>query len=318
MTWFPLSIDRDALALVQGILGVLILGSVVAMLLKVWVAKRRPHALIDNIAARVMAWWAIALAVGLAFWMGRIGVCLLFAAASFVALREFVPAGEGRRGERVMALGAFYGALPLQFWLVWRGHDAWLTSLVPAYAFLVVPLIAVLAGEARDLQQRAAPLQWGLMLCVLGVSFVPALLTLEIPGYPGRNGYLLMFLLLVTQLGDVFQYIWGKLLGRHALAPAVSPSKTVEGFAGGVLSATVLGAGLAWMTPFTPVQAATIALGISLLGVLGGLTLSAIKRDRGIKDWGTLIVGHGGMLDRLDSLCFSAPAFYFIVRLGWG
>lgn len=158
----------------------------------------------------------------------------------------------------------------------------------------------------------------GLALCGLGVSFAPALLLLDLPDHPQQGGFLLMFLLMVSQLGDVFQYIWGKLLGRHALAPRISPAKTVEGLVGGVASAALLGAGLAWMTPFTPGQGAALALGISLLGVLGGLVLSAEKRRRGIKDWGTLVPGHGGMLDRVDSVCLSAPGFYWAVRLGWG
>lgn len=171
------------------------------------------------------------------------------------------------------------------------------------------------AGVARV---DAARVFRGVALCVLGVSFAPALVDLELPAYAGRGGFLLMFLLLVTQLGDVFQYIWGKLVGRHALAPRISPSKTVEGLVGGVLSASALGASLAWMTPFTPLQAAGLALGISLLGVAGGLLLSAEKRRRGIKDWGTLVPGHGGVLDRLDSVCLSAPGFYWALRAGWG
>lgn len=314
----PLSLvlDRDARVLAQVILAILIAGSVIAWLLKMWVAKKRPHAVIDNMIVRVKSWWGMSLVLGFAFWIGPAAVCLLFAFASFVALREFLPQGEPRRGDRAMLWGAFYGVLPLQYWLVWRGYEG--LGLIPAYAFVVLPIIAVLARDARDLLSRLAPLQWGLMVCVLGISCAPALLALTLPGEAGPGGYLLMFLLLVTQLGDVLQYIWGKLAGHHALAPEISPTKTVEGLVGGVVSAVALGAGLAWMTPFSIGQAALIALVISLLGVLGGLTLSAIKRDRGIKDWGTLIGGHGGMLDRLDSLCFSAPAFYFIVRLGWG
>jgi len=128
--------------------------------------------------------------------------------------------------------------------------------------------------------------------------------------------FLLVFLILVVQTSDVLQYIWGKLVGRRRIAPALSPSKTVEGMAGGILSATALGAGLWWITPFTVAQAALIALALALLGFLGGLVMSAIKRRRGIKDWGTLIAGHGGMLDRLDSVCFSAPVFFYVVR-GW-
>ena len=128
---------------------------------------------------------------------------------------------------------------------------------------------------------------------------------------------ILIFLILVVQSSDVLQYVWGKLLGRRKIAPGLSPSKTVEGFVGGVLSASGLGAALWWITPFEPGQAFLVALAITLMGFLGGLVMSAIKRDRGVKDWGSLIEGHGGMLDRLDSVCFSAPVFFHITRYWW-
>jgi len=147
---------------------------------------------------------------------------------------------------------------------------------------------------------------------------VPALLTLEIPGYEGRNAFLVIFLVLVVQSCDVLQYLWGKLAGRRQIAPRLSPSKTVEGMVGGVLSATALGAILAPITPFSLAEAAILSLAITLLGFAGGLVMSAWKRRRGIKDWGTMIRGHGGMLDRLDSICLSAPVFLHIVRIGWG
>jgi phosphatidate cytidylyltransferase len=146
---------------------------------------------------------------------------------------------------------------------------------------------------------------------------VPALLTLEIPGYEGLNGFLLVYLVLVVQSSDVFQYVWGKLAGRRKIAPDVSPSKTVEGFVGGIATATLLGMALWWITPFSPLQAAAISLALTLMGFFGGLVMSAIKRDRGIKDWGTAIQGHGGVLDRLDSVCFSAPIFFHVVRYWW-
>ena len=156
----------------------------------------------------------------------------------------------------------------------------------------------------------------GVLVCVIGIGFIPALLVIDIPGYAGRNMYLVVFLLLVTQSSDVLQYIWGKLLGRHPVAPAISPSKTVEGLLGGVASATLLGTAVWWITPFTPVQAAGVALAITLLGFAGGLYLSAQKRARGIKDWGRLIKGHGGVLDRLDSLWLPAPVFFIYLKLG--
>jgi phosphatidate cytidylyltransferase len=115
----------------------------------------------------------------------------------------------------------------------------------------------------------------------------------------------------------VLQYVWGKLLGRTKIAPELSPSKTVEGFIGGAASATAIGTALYWMTPFSMGEAALVSLTITLMGFLGGLVMSAVKRDRGVKDWGAMIEGHGGMLDRLDSVCFSAPVFFHVVRYCW-
>ncbi len=152
------------------------------------------------------------------------------------------------------------------------------------------------------------------MFCL---SHVPALITLPIPGFAGRGLLLIAFLVLVVQSGDVLQYVWGKLLGRHQIAPRLSPSKTVEGTVGGILSATLLGAALWWITPFSAWQAGLIALAINLMGFCGGLVMSAIKRDRGVKDWGWLIEGHGGVLDRLDSVIFAAPIFFHVIRYWW-
>jgi phosphatidate cytidylyltransferase len=143
------------------------------------------------------------------------------------------------------------------------------------------------------------------------------LITLRIPGFEGFNALLIAFLVLVVQGSDVMQYVWGKLAGRHLIAPQLSPSKTWEGFVGGVGSATLLGAALWWITPFTPWQAGILALIVCLMGFLGGLVMSAIKRDRGVKDWGWTIQGHGGVLDRLDSVIFAAPIFFHIIRYWW-
>jgi phosphatidate cytidylyltransferase len=185
--------------------------------------------------------------------------------------------------------------------------------LIPVFAFLFVPARLAIAGDTEAFLERASTIQWGLMICVYCLSYTPALLMLQIPGY-GRPAKLMLYLVLVDQLSDVLQYVWGKMLGRHKIAPVVSPNKTWEGFVGGVLSATAIGTALWWMTPFTPVVAAAVSLAITLMGFAGGLTMSAIKRDRGVKDYGTLIKGHGGILDRMDSMCFAAPVFFHIVR----
>jgi phosphatidate cytidylyltransferase len=155
------------------------------------------------------------------------------------------------------------------------------------------------------------------MICVFCLSHVPALMSLEIPGYDGRNILLIAYFLLVVQASDVLQYVWGKLFGRRKVAPRLSPSKTWEGLIGGAGSATLLGTALWWVTPFTPLHAAAFAAVITIMGFCGGLVMSAIKRDRGVKDWGHMIEGHGGLLDRLDSVVFSAPIFFHLVRYWW-
>src|SRR5262249_29390955 len=161
---------------------------------------------------------------------------------------------------------------------------------------------------------RTAETQWGVMVCVYCISHVPALLNLDIPGYRDRTPLLVVFLLIVVQSSDVLQYVWGKLLGRRKIAPALSPSKTVEGFIGGVVCATLLGTALWRITPFQPWQAAAMSMTATLMAFFGGLVMSAIQRDRGVKDWGHLIEGHGGMLDRLDSVAFSAPILFHLTR----
>jgi phosphatidate cytidylyltransferase len=152
------------------------------------------------------------------------------------------------------------------------------------------------------------------MITVYCISYAPALMLLKIPGYENSNALLLLYLLLIVQLSDVLQYVFGKLFGRTKLAPVVSPSKTVEGLVGGGLTTTLIGGSLYWITPFTWLQATAISLVIVAAGVLGGLTLSAMKRGLGAKDWGVMIEGHGGMLDRMDSVSFAAPFFFHIVR----
>lgn len=297
-----------------GIAAVLVLATLVAEALR-WRARGRPSAVVDNLVARIRAWWVMAALVGLAFAFGRAGVTVLFAIVSFFALREFITLTPTRRGDYWALVAAFYVVLPWQYWLVYSGWYGMATLLVPVYAFLLLPILAVSGGDTTRFLERTAKVQWGLMICVYCISHVPALLNLELPGRAqGGNLLLIAFLVVVVQSSDVLQYVWGKLAGRRLIAPSLSPSKTVEGFVGGVLSATALGAALWWITPFTPLQAAAMALVINLMGFYGGLVMSAIKRDRGIKDWGDMIQGHGGMLDRLDSVCFAAPVFFHFTR----
>jgi phosphatidate cytidylyltransferase len=295
-----------------GIGVVLLVASLIGGLLR-W--KFGPdNTVISNLNARIKAWWLMVAVIGLSFLGGRAGVVVLFGLISFFCLREFITLTVTRRSDHLALVACFFVVLPVQYLLVWANWYGTFSIFIPVYAFLLMPFLACLGHETTNFLNRAAQTQWGLMICVYAISHVPALLALPISGYEDRNMLLVVFLILVVQSSDVLQYVWGKLLGRHKIAPNVSPSKTVEGFIGGIFSATGLGAALWWMTPFTPWQAAGMALAITLMGFTGGLVMSAIKRDRGVKDWGRMIEGHGGMMDRLDSVCFSAPVFFHLVR----
>ncbi|MCP3020869.1 MULTISPECIES: phosphatidate cytidylyltransferase [Cupriavidus] len=318
MTFPHLTMMHETWLLFGGVLGVLVLASTVTALLRWRVARGGPHAVIDNLAARVSAWWWMIGVLGVAFVMGRTAIIVLFYLLSFFALREFITITTTRRGDHRAIVAAFFVFLPLQYVLVYTGWYGLFSIFIPVYAFLILPILSALSAETTRFLERCAGVQWAVMICVFCVSHVPALLTLPIPGFEDRNLLLIAFLVIVVQGSDVLQYVWGKLLGKTKIAPLLSPSKTVEGFVGGVASATALGASLWWITPYgSPWKAGLIALVIALMGFLGGLVMSAIKRDRNIKDWGQMIQGHGGMLDRLDSVVFAAPIFFHITRYWW-
>jgi len=300
--------------LFAGIFAVLLVATSIGLILRRVVAKGQPHSVIDNLLDRTYAWWAMAALVGIAFAFGKGGMIVLFAILSFLALREFVTLTYTRRSDYLALALAFYLILPVQYALIWIEWYGLYSIFIPVYGFLFLPIIVALRADTERFLARIAEVQWALMLAVFCLSHVPALITLDIPGYAGRQILLIAFLVIVVQSSDVLQYVWGKLFGRHKVAPSLSPSKTWEGLIGGVLSATALGAALWWITPFTPWQAAGIAFVINLMGFFGGLVMSAIKRDHGVKDWGHLIAGHGGVLDRLDSVIFSAPVFFHITR----
>lgn len=300
-----------------GVLAVLGVGSLVGAVLKQHVARGQPHPVIDNLNARIGAWWVMVGTLGLCFWLGKAALILLFALLSALALREFVSITYTRRADHLALALAYFVALPAQYFLVWIEWYGLFTLLIPVYAFLVLPIVSALRGDASHFLERVAIVQWALMLAVFALSHLPALVMLEIPGYEGQSVLLIAFLVAVVQSSDVLQYVWGKLFGRRPVAPTLSPSKTWEGLIGGVLSATALGAALWWLTPFSPWEAAGMALVINLMGFCGGLVMSAIKREHGIKDWGHLIAGHGGVIDRLDSVLFAAPVFFHLTRYAY-
>ena len=306
--------DPELLWLLGGVLAFLVLATVVGLVLERRVTGESARATVRNLNARIRAWWVMCAVFGLGLLLGGPAPVLLFGFISVLGLREFLTLTPTRRGDHRSLFWIFFVITPLQYVWVGLGWIGLFSGMIPIFAFLLIPTRGAIAGDPDDFLGRTAAMQWGLMVCVYCVSHAPAILGLRIPGYEGQNAKLLLFLVLVVQASDVLQYVWGKLLGRRRIAPRISPNKTWEGFLGGLGCATVLGTCLWWATPFRPWQAAGLSLTITLLGFAGGLTMSAIKRDLGVKDYGSLIPGHGGILDRIDSLCFAAPVFYHSTR----
>lgn len=281
-----------------------------------WLLQRRKGdtAVIRNLNERLRAWWLMVAVLGACFWLGPSATLVVFAFISFFALREFITLTPTRASDHKPLVVAFYVLVPLQYWLIHLEWYGLFSIFIPVYAFLGLPALAVFAGDTEEFLERTTKIQWGVMIAIYCISYAPALLVLDLAGFEGQGALLLLYLMLVVQISDVMQYVFGKLFGKHKLAPLVSPSKTVEGLVGGGGAAVAIGASLWWITPFTPLQSAAMSLLIVICGVLGGLALSAVKRSLGAKDWGSMIEGHGGMMDRMDSVSFAAPIFFHIAR----
>lgn len=307
---------HETTILVIGLVAVLSTASLVSFILSSRSSDPNSATLV-NLRQRINAWWVMVVLIAIAFLFGKDGMIVLFALISFAALREFVTLTHTRRSDHWVLIGMFAIIIPVQYWLVWTAWYGLFTIFIPVYCFLIMPAITALHGDTERFLERIAAQQWAVMISVYCVSHVPALLTLSMPDFQGRHLLLIAFLIITVQGSDVLQYIFGKLFGKRRFSPNVSPSKTWEGLIGGLVSASLLGALLSFLTPFTPLQASAVAFVACFMGFLGGLVASAIKRDQGVKDWGHLIEGHGGMMDRADSLVFAAPVFFHLVRYFW-
>jgi phosphatidate cytidylyltransferase len=306
--------DRETLYLIGGTLAALAVATILGGVIRRRAVTERGIATAANLNARIRAWWIMTAIFGLALATGGTASIVMFACTSFLALREFYTMTPTNPGDHRALFWAFFVVTPLQYVLLAVEWYNMFVIFIPVYAFLLLPIRAAAAGETERFIDRTAKIQWGLMICVYCCSHAPAILMLKIPGFEGQTARLLFYFVLICELSDVLQYVFGKLFGRHAVAPLVSPHKTWEGLLGGGAATVLIGSGLSWATPFTMGQAAGISLAVVMMGFGGGLVMSAMKRDRGVKDWGTAISGHGGILDRIDSLCFAAPIFFHLVR----
>lgn len=290
-----------------GIFALLILASVWVIVLK----YRRPERDDAELVARIRSWWVMIGMFAVAISWSFTASLVFLASVSFLAFKEYVSLIPTRRTDRRVLFWA-YLAIPVQYAWVAMAWYGMFVIFIPVYLFLWLPMRMVLIGDTAGFLRAAGTLHWGLMLTVFNLSHLAYLLVLPEATNPlGGNAGLLLFLMFLTQFNDVAQYVWGKALGRHPVIPKVSPKKTWEGLVGGVLTTTLLAGLLApWLTPLAGWEAPAAGLLIGLSGFVGDVNLSALKRDLGVKDSGRLIPGHGGILDRVDSLTTAAPLFF--------
>jgi phosphatidate cytidylyltransferase len=262
------------------------------------------------------ALWVGAILFWLAWMAGPIGATLGFGIFSFLALREFITLVHTRRGDHRSLLIAFFAVLPLQYLIVGLRRFDLFSVFIPVYAFLAIPVASALAGDPARFLERNAKIQWGIMVCVFGLSHAPALLLLEFKGYEERGAFLVFFLVMVVAAAQVAQEIASRSLRRRPVARQIDRSFSFRGFGVGVAAAAAVGAGLFWITPVDPLRAAVMAAVAGGAGTLGELVMRALKKDAGVRWWGNRpsVTGAVGLLDRVAPLCFAAPVFFHSVR----
>lgn len=265
--------------------------------------------------------WVMATVFWIGWVLGDTVATVLFAIVGFFALREFITLSPTRRGDHRSLVLAFFVVLPLQFWIVGSKHFDLFTVFIPVYVFLALPVVSALANDPERFLERNAKLQWGIMVCVYGMSHVPALLLLDFPDYRDKGAFLVFFLVFVVQTCMLVQHLLGRRFPHKPVAPQVSQSFQWTSWLAGVAAGGLAGGLLSFITPFKPGQALGMALLACVAGSLGHLVMKALKRDRGIKSWGMQgmsVTGAGGLLDRVDALCFAAPVFFHSVRWYFG
>jgi len=273
----------------------------------------RPQKDWQELRLRIRTWWSIVVLFSLAILSPAWLALTFFALVSFLALKEFLTLTSLRQADRMPLLWMFI-AIPVNYWFIGTGWYGMFAVFIPVYAFLFLPARMVLVGNTQGFLRTASQLHWSLMTTVFALSHVAFLLVLPADGKQ-TGALLVLFLVGLTEINDIAQYLWGKSLGRIRVTPKVSPNKTLAGLLGGVAT-TALIAGLSGplLTPMSwPVALCAGAI-IGITGFCGDVVMSAIKRDIGVKDSGTLLPGHGGILDRLDSLIFTAPVFFHFIR----
>ena len=320
------------------LLAVILLALGIASLVGFLLARRETlgieSAIIRRFNHKLRVWWMMTAILGLGFLLHRVGVVVLFFFVSFWALREFITMTPTRRGDHRALFWVFFIFTPLQYLLIGFGsnppqflgrlsnidcYDLY-SIMIPVYASLFIPARAAIAGDYKRFLERTAKIQIGLLICVYALSYTPAMLDLQLfqtnqdVPWQGSNVSLLIFFVLIAQLASVLERAWSRLAGRHVIAEKINASRTWEGFLGSMVTTGLIAAALFWATPFYPWEAGVMGAVVTVMAIAGAMTMSAIKRDRGVTDTGTLVQGHAGVLDQIDSICFAAPVFYHLTR----
>jgi phosphatidate cytidylyltransferase len=298
-----------------GALALLILATIIAAILHRRRRTPQPGKSLSNYIMRVRSWWWMALLVGIATFTNTTISCIVFGVTSFLALREYITITPSHRGDHRTLFWSFFALIPLQYVLIANDLYATFSIMIPVYAFVFISIRSALGGLPEHYLSRVALIQWGLMVFVYFMSHTPAILDLQIKGFEGRNGNLLLFLVLVVELSGVLQFIWDKGIGALKMCPHIDANRTWEGAGMGLATAFLLGSGLFWATPFPWYVAGLMAVAITAAGYSGSIVMTAVLRDRGVHDPDIHLPTRAGIIDRVDALCFAVPVFYHLTRL---
>ena len=311
-----LSPDEQVALLFLILFGALLLVSAGAALYSLRDREGRDHATWQRFLRDLRAVWIGTTTFWLAWISGPVGSTVFFGLFSFLALREFITLQYTRRSDHRTLILAFFIVLPLQYVIVATRHFDLFTVFIPVYVFFAVPVVSALAGDPERFLERNAKIQWGIVVCVYGLSHAPALLLLDFRRYEGRGAFLLFFLVLVVGVAQVAQELASRWLRRRPVARHISRSFSMRAWLIGIFVAAWVGAALYWITPFKAGQALAMAAIAAGAGTLGEFVMKALKRDAGVQYWGnrSSVTGAVGLLDRVAPLCFAAPVFFHSVR----
>ncbi|MDF2466043.1 MAG: phosphatidate cytidylyltransferase [Ramlibacter sp.] len=315
---------QQVAALFLIVFGILIVVSVTAFLLSLRAEEKHGeewNAELKNYRKLLGTSWFMVVVFWVAWAVGDTVATVLFGLIAFFALREFITLSPTRRGDHRSLVLAFFIVLPIQFWLVRTEHFDLFTVFIPVYVFLAIPVVSALSGDPHRFLERNAKLQWGIMVCVYGMSHVPALMLLDFRNYEGKGAFLVFFMVAVVQTCMIVQHVASRRMKGAPSAPEVSKSFNWNNWLLGVIVGCLVGGLLSFITPFKPAQALAMAFVACVAGSMGHLVMKALKRDRGVTAWGQRgmsVTGANGLLDRVDALCFAAPIFFHSARWYFG